>query len=181
MSATWGGVENNGFRISGHIDGYRPDAPLFLRVSSLETENIYIPPSPRYVKSLPRQVRGLYEDLKPQGSCTLQVELERQTPVARPKVRGHMDIVSGDFVFGLFPYPVRQATGRITFGPDPVTGKDFVHLVGLRGHGLANGPNHDTLITIDGVVGPIDPDGPADIGADVRIRGQGISCQPRAG
>ncbi len=173
-----GRVENNGFRISGHIDGYRPDAPLFLRVSSLETENVYIPPSPRYINSLPRQVRGLYEDLKPQGSCTLEVELDRPTPGSRPKVRGHMDVVNGDFVFGLFPYPMRQATGRITFGPDPASGKDFVHLIGLRGRGLATGPNRDTMVTIDGTIGPIDPDGPADIGADVHIAGHGVSCEP---
>ncbi len=173
-----GRIENNGFRVGGHIDGYRPDASMFLRISSLQSENIYIPPSPRYVSSLPKQVRSLYDDLRPQGTCNLEVQLERKSPGARPEARGHIDVVNGEFVFGLFPYPLREATGRISFGPDSTTGKDVVRITGLRGRGVATGPNRDTVVTIDGVVGPIDPDDPGNIGADVHIAGKAITCEP---
>src|SRR5690606_31188508 len=61
-----GRVETNAFRISGQIDGYSPDAPARVRISSLQSENIYIPSAPRYVRSLPREVRELYDHLRPQ-------------------------------------------------------------------------------------------------------------------
>ena len=38
-----GRVENNGVHVSGRYAGYSPNAPLKLRISSLESENIYIP------------------------------------------------------------------------------------------------------------------------------------------
>ena len=173
-----GRIENNGFRISGQINGYRPDSPLFLKIESLQSENIYIPESPRYISSLPRQVQELYGDFKPQGSCRLEFEVERKSPGQRPRASGRIDVVNGEFVYSLFPYPLREATGRITFGPDPATGKDIVRIVGLRGRGVPRGPNQNAVVAIDGVIGPINPEEPGDVGCEVRVGSRGISSEP---
>jgi hypothetical protein len=171
-----GRVENNAIRVSGRIDGYGPTAPLKLRVSSLESENIYIPPSPRYVDLLPKPVREFYKNLRPQGSCAIDVEMERRAEGGPPVVRGRVDIVNGQFALKQFPYPLREAVGRVTFGPEGSDGAEMVHIVDLRGRGVENGPNRDAVVTISGSVGPLLPD--TDPAFDVRVSGVGISSEP---
>ena len=75
-----GRVENNGFRISGHIDGYNPDAPAHLQISSPESENLYLPAAPHYINSLPREVREWYQQVHPEGDCRFSVSLDRPSP-----------------------------------------------------------------------------------------------------
>jgi hypothetical protein len=171
-----GRVENNAIRVSGRIDGYGPAAPLKLRVSSLASENIYIPPSPRYVDLLPKPVREFYRNLRPQGACAIDVELERRGEGGPPIVRGSVDIINGQFALKQFPYPLREAVGRVTFGPEGADGSEMVHIVNLRGRGVENGPNRDAFVTIDGSVGPLLPD--TDPALDVRVSGVGISSEP---
>lgn len=152
-----GRVDNNGLRISGRIEGYTEHAPVALKVTSFATENITIPASPRYIGSLPRQVREFYEQLRPEGTCRLTVEVNRRTRDERPEVSGQLDIVNGKFLYSKFPYPLREVTGRITFGRDPETGSDRVEIRQIRGRGLENGPNRNSFITIDGNIGPLGP------------------------
>jgi hypothetical protein len=161
-----GRIETNGLKISGHIDGYAPDAAARLRLSSLETENLYIPRAPRYVQALPQEIREIYEHLHPEGTASMWVELDRPANGARPQVRGAVKILDGQFVFDLFPYPLRKATGRITFGPDPITHEDRCDVVNLRGLGVAGGPNQDTAVTINATIAPL-----AD-NTEVRVRVQ---------
>lgn len=171
-----GRVENNGVRVSGHYSGYGPTAPFQLRISSLHTENIYIPASPRYVESLPQGVREFYNSLRPQGTARIDVELERPTEAGRPIVSGRVEIVNGQFSFDHFPYPLREATGKIVFGPDRNNENETVHIIGVRGRGLATGPNHDSYVTVEGSIGPLIPD--TDPAVDVRVSGSAVSAEP---
>jgi hypothetical protein len=151
-----GRLETNGLKINGHIEGYSPEAAATLRVTSLQTENIYIPAAPRYVRSMPRNMRELYEHLHPEGSCSLWLELKRPRSGDRPDISGEITIVDGSFKFDLFPYPMHSAQGKITFGRDEQTGQDRCDIRDLRGLGLANGPNRNGVIHINGWVMPLD-------------------------
>ncbi len=171
-----GRVENNGVRVSGHYAGYGPTAPFKIRVSSLETENIYIPASPRYVQSLPRGVREFYNSLRPQGTARIDVELERPSEAGRPIASGSVEIVNGQFSFDHFPYPLREATGKIVFGPDRNNENETVHIIDVRGRGVEGGPNRDSYVTIEGSIGPLIPD--TDPAVDVRVSGSGVCSEP---
>src|SRR4051812_29475113 len=76
-----GFVESNGLKISGRVRNYASpaDATASIRVSSLETDDILIPASPRYINSMPQTVREIYDHLRPQGHCRFWVELARAT------------------------------------------------------------------------------------------------------
>src|SRR5439155_2209352 len=89
IEALTGRVENNGFKIIGHIGGYNPDAAARVRISSLDSENLFLPASPTYLNSMPRQVREWYEEVHPQGECSFVVALDRPSAGARPVVSGH--------------------------------------------------------------------------------------------
>ena len=168
-----GRVDNNGLKISGRIEGYSPNAPVALKVTSFATENITIPASPRYISSLPRQVREFYEQLRPEGTCRLTVEVNRRTRDDRPEVSGQLDIINGKFLYSKFPYPLREVTGRISFGRDPQSGEDKIEIRNIRGRGLENGPNRNTLIAVDGEIGPLGPN----TGVDVRVEGTDVSSE----
>jgi hypothetical protein len=177
VSDVTGRVEDNGVRVNGHYAGYGPDAPFTLHISSLETENIYLPPSPRYVDSLPKPVRDLYRSIRPQGTARVDVTIDRAAEAAAPVVRGEVEVVNGQFVFDKFAYPLREATGRITFGPDQNDPYETVRIVNLRGRGVENGPNRDSYVTIDGSVGPLVP-GVREPAVEVRVSGEGVSSEP---
>ena len=168
-----GRVDNNGLRISGRIDGYNERAPLALKVTSFATEDLTIPASPRYISSLPRQVREFYEQLRPEGTCRLTLEVSRPTRDQRPEVSGRLDIINGKFLYSKFPYPLREVTGRISFGRDPATGADKVEIRQVRGRGIAGGPNRNTFITVDGDIGPVGPNA----GVNVRLEASDVSSE----
>jgi hypothetical protein len=165
-----GGLEDNLFRISGAIQGYSPLSPASIKVVSHKTR---IPAKPRYVTSMPRQVRELYDHLRPQGDCSLEVTLDRPANGARLEVAGAINILDGNFTFDRFPYPVTRATGSIKFGPDPTNGADSVRLK-LQGKGLADGPNRDALIKLTGFIGPLT----ADPYIEVNVRGDNVHNEP---
>jgi hypothetical protein len=170
-----GRVEDNGFKINGHMAGYGPDAPFDVQISSLDTENMYIPAAPRYLNSLPPIVRDIYTMIHPEGQCRVLARVKRPTPGARPLIDGQVDIVEGKFFSPVFPYPMRDTNGRIAFGTDAKTGYDFVRIIGLRGCGPPDGPNRDKYIQVDGEVGPLGP-GINDPQVALKVHGTDITC-----
>jgi hypothetical protein len=170
-----GFVESNGLKINGRIHGYRPDAPLSLTLSSFDRQNLTIPASPRYIHSLPREVREVYEQFKPEGECRLALRVERTEPGERPVVGGSVQIVDGRFVFSRFPYPLRNVTGRIAFSHDP--GGAAKISVNVRGNGLPNGPNRDTVLEIKTFGEEIGPIGTNICGVNVRISGTNVASE----
>jgi len=151
-------IENNSFALSGRIDGYSPDSPLALSLSSRKSENLVIPAAPRYLNSMPQPVRELYTQLKPSGECRLAVQVHRDEPGERIIASGEVEVVDGNFQFIKFPYPVREAHGKIEFGPDPRTGIERLELTDLRGKGVLGGPNENSVMILNGHVAPLGPD-----------------------
>lgn len=163
-------IEDNSFILTGTIGGYSPDAPMSLKLSSRKNENLVIPAAPRYINSMPPAVRELYQDLKPQGEARLEVWLHREEPGEHAEAEGHVEIVNGQFQFIKFPYPIRQASGRVDFGPDPRTGERRMEIKSLRGMGPLGGANQNNPITLSGRIAPLG----ADPGVDIRIIGDRI-------
>lgn len=150
-------IEGNSFNLSGRIDGYDPDAPLRLRLTSREGENLVIPAFPRYINAIPG-VRELFLHLRPQGECAVEVNLRRDEPGERAVASGVIDLVDAQFQYVRFPYPVQRTSGRIAFGPDPRTGIDRLDIHELRGHGVKGGPNEKSVFSLKGTVAPLGPD-----------------------
>ena len=152
-----GRLENNWFDLDGVIDGYSPDAATTLTVSSMPGHDLEIPAwSPTYAGSMPPEVQEIYERLHPQGTCSVSVTLHRNEAGARPGVTGQVDIHDGQFRFADFPYPLSGATGTILIGHDQIMKMDGIRIMNVTGHGLDGGPNADSLVTINGFVGPFD-------------------------
>lgn len=169
-----GRLEANGFKIAGRIDGYSPDATVRIELSSLDNENIFIPQSPRYIASLPGPVREVYGHLQPVGSARLMFELVRDQPGGRPKISGYVEIVNGQFTFDRFPYPLRNVTGRIVLGTDPVNGWEQIELQDLRGYGVSGGPNASKLVQVKGTIGPLGPES----AVHIEVSGKNIVREP---
>jgi hypothetical protein len=167
----------NAFRIRGHVEGYRADAPLRLQVSSADPEGLYIPARPRFLDSLPRDVRNFYSDLRPEGTCRLSADVNRPIPGAVPQVNVQVEIVDASFQFHQFPYPFRGASGRIAYGRDPFSEKNFVNVVNMHGSGMLGGPNQGSQVAISGRVGPLGPDNP-EPGFNLRATGDNICSEP---
>ena len=166
-----GRLEENHFTIDGRIDGYSPMSQARIRLASAEAR---IPAQPKYITSMPRPVRELYDHLRPQGICALQVELQRPSFGSRLEFEGVVDILDGNFVFDRFPYPVRGATGKVVFGYDERTGYETVRLVDLRGRGVEGGPNEDVVIHLNGLIGPLT----SDVGVFITVAADGVRDEP---
>jgi hypothetical protein len=149
-----GALEQNGFSLNGHIDGYSPLAQATIHLVSNE---IQIPKTPRYITSMPRAVRELYDHLRPSGTAKLDITVTRPTLGSRIDIAGGVTIVDGNFVFDKFPYPVRNAVGSVMFGYDPATQMDRVK-IDIRGKGAAGGPNAESDMRIAGQVAPLNGD-----------------------
>lgn len=169
-----GRLEDIAFKIDGTIDGYNPAAAANLRVASLETRNVEIPAAPRYVTSMPRPVREVYERFRPRGTCGFWLNLRRPAPGVRPRITGEINIIDGSFVFDKFPYPVRAATGKIVLACDEASGNESLKLEKIRGRGMEDGPNANGFVEINGEMGPFAPD----VGVDVIVTGQNIQSEP---
>ncbi len=165
-----GWIERNSFQIAGRINGYGADAPAQLEVIG---EDIYIPHSPRYVTAMPRIVREIYEALHPEGSGRLWVKMVRAEAGRKPILSGELEVVEGSFLVEQFPYPLRNVTGKISFGPDAERG-DRLDLVNLKAHGVKGGPNENNTVTINGLISPID----GDAEMDINVVGQHILSEP---
>jgi hypothetical protein len=169
-----GRVETNAFTGRGRIEGYSPEAAAFFQISSPQTENIFIPHAPRYVNSMPPQVREVYDRFRPEGTCRIWMELHRDKAGATPHITGEIQIVDGKFVFDHFPYPMRNATGRIVIGTDSTTGRERLDIQDLRGQGAEGGPNQNSYIYINGNITPLGPSA----GVHVKVEGKNISSEP---
>jgi hypothetical protein len=169
-----GKLEDISFSIGGQIGGYSPAATWDLNVRSLETRNVEIPESPRYVTSMPQPVREVYDHFRPHGECSFWVRVVRPDPGARLRITGEINILDGSFTFDKFPYPVRKATGRIVLVNDEKTGYDGLEIQRIRGRGVAGGPNENSFVEINGTMGPFR----SDIGVDVTVTGQNITSEP---
>jgi hypothetical protein len=163
-----GDVEGNRIYIDGQIDGYpglagtmEPTARL--RITSGDRP-LTLPASPGYTNALPRAVREIYDQLRPQGACTLAVTVGRPSPGAKIAVTGAIDVLDGNFTFLRFPYPVRKATGQIAFKPADAAGPERLEL-NLSGYGIPGGPNEETVVRVSGMMGPLG----ADAGVGIRI------------
>lgn len=167
----------NAFRIAGHMAGYGPDAPLQLSVSSADQSGVYFPAHPRFMDSMPRDVRNFYNDLKPQGSCRIDASVDRPVAGTMPRVHAKVDIVEAQFLFRQFPYLFRGASGSISFGPDPVTGKNYVNVLHMHGSGPVGGLNEHADIDVSGRVGPLGPENP-EPGFDLRATGRNVCAEP---
>jgi len=168
------GIEDNLLKINGKIDGYKNDVPFALAIRSLDTQNIYLPPSPKYINSMPPGVREVYNRFRPVGTASLAFRIDRETTGGRPEVAGEVKILDGQFAFEKFPYPVRKATGSIRIDRDPVNGQEYLKIVNLRGTGVKGGPNEKAYLEVNGEMGPF----ASDIGVHVNVRGTNISSEP---
>jgi hypothetical protein len=169
-----GKLEDVAFRITGRIDGYDPSAAADLRVASIEARNVEIPASPRYVTSMPGPVREVYDRFKPRGTASFWLNLRRAESSAKPQITGEIDILDGSFVFEEFPYPLRNATGKIVIAHDEQTAEESLKLVRIRGRGYAGTLNEDSWVEINGEMGPFTPE----IGVDVIVNGTDVHSEP---
>jgi hypothetical protein len=156
-----GDVEGNRIYIDGKIDGYPgragvPEPPGTLRVTSGDRP-LTLQPDPAYTNSLPRAVREIYDQLRPHGQCKIAVTVARPTAGAKLGVNGSIDVLDGNFVFLRFPYPVRKATGLITFAPASGDAPERLE-VNLKGMGIEGGPNENTTVSVVGLIGPLGND-----------------------
>ncbi len=175
LSGVNGKLEGNWFAIDGKIDGYTPDAPADLTLSSVVGHDLEIPAwSPTYVGSLPMEVQEICERLHPQGTCSGWLRLQRAESGATPVMTGRVDIHDGHFTFIDCPYPLSRATGTVLLGPDPIAQMEGIRVLNVRGYGLPNGPNADAVISLDGFIGPLH--GAAGVWLDVH--GAGLKNEP---
>ena len=152
-----GKVESNWFNIDGEIEGYSPDAPAHLTISSVTGHDLEIPDlSPEYLGTLPKEAQDSIEHMHPHGTCAMRVDIQRREPGGKPSITGQIDIKDGQFRAADFPYPVSGVRGRVLIGPDPLAHLNGIRLLNLQGHGPADGPNAEAAITLNGFIGPFE-------------------------
>jgi hypothetical protein len=157
LKAITGKVESNWFNIDGALDGYSPDAPAHLTISSVTGHDLEIPEiSPDYLGTLPRELQDVIEHLRPRGTCAIQLNIDRPEPGGKPDVSGRMDVKDGNFCFSDIPYPVSHIRGAILLGPDLVAHMRGVRLLNIQGHGPESGPNANASLTVNGFIGPLE-------------------------
>ena len=151
-----GKVENNWFNIDGKMDGYSPEAPAELTLSSVTGHDLDIPDiPPDYLGTLPKEAQDVIEHLHPHGTCAMRLNIRRDEAGGKTSIGGQIDIKDGQFVFADFPYPISGATGQIFIGNDPVAHMDGIRVLNVQGHGLRDGPNADATVTLNGFIGPL--------------------------
>lgn len=170
-----GKVESNWFNVDGEIDGYSPDAPAKLTISSVTGHDLEIPElSPDYLGSLPKDIQEVMERLHPQGTCGMKMVIERTEPGGKANVSGQIDIRDGQFRFSEFPYPVSRVSGQILIGDDPIAKMRGLRVLNVQGHGPDDGPNANAVIYLNGFVGPLE--GPS--GVSLEVHGSNIVLDP---
>ena len=165
----------NAFEIQADMHGYAPDAPFHLQVSSADPAGIYFPDHPRFMDSLPADVRNIYNDIKPQGHCHIDAKVDRLAAGAVPVIDAKVDIVAATFLFHEFAYPFRCNHGTIRFSRDPKDGNSYVNVIDMRGSGLEGSANANAELGVSGRVGPI---GPAEPGFDMRATANNVVAEP---
>jgi hypothetical protein len=168
-------VENNLIEIDGRLGGYAPEAPMEVHVRSGRSEVLVIPAAPRYVWSLPREVRELYEKLRPEGTCRVGLTVRRPAAGGPVEASGFLELVDAQFVVDEFPYPFQHTSGRAELVRDD-RGRDWLMLKGIRGQGA--GANAGRPIEVGGWVGPIGPAGGPEPGGLIRITSTDLVSDP---
>jgi hypothetical protein len=159
-------------QISGSIDGYDPDAAMKLRVESKPGQVVSIGPNPDILPALPSPLHQAYTMLMPWGSGTMWAEMTRPAGGA-PVVNGELDIINGNFKCIFFPYPVRGATGKLRFFPDPSGKFEKLTLEDIHASGMVGGPNENCQVSLNGWVGAMDPD----VGCRIRASGKHVQSE----
>ena len=162
-----GRIENNAVVISGAVFGYSPGARAAVQITA---NTIRMPQVPRYLNSLPRNIRTLYHEIRPEGIGQLTAGLARTEEDGPIAVSAELKIFKGSFCFHEFAYPLRDVTGTITFGIDPDTGWERVDLKNLRGIGLEGTPNAGAYAEVSGYISPLSKGS----GVDLRVHGANV-------
>jgi len=160
--------------VSGKMQGYSPDAPVWVRFESKPGELITIPEHPDFLASLPTPLHEVYMTIKPHGTGSLWAEVNRALPNSFPQVTGEITIEDGFFDSIFFPYPVQHARGKVLITPDPTRKYETVTLEDIRGEGVAGGPNANRELQLTGTIGINNPN----IGCRIRARGSAITMEP---
>jgi AsmA-like C-terminal region len=166
-----GKMEGNTVAINGRVTGYSPDAPFHIQIGSLSGQLVHVPKVLKEADALPDDPRNLYNALKPHGTCTLSLSIDRPTPGSRPELSGDINVVDGSMSCFFFPYPLDGISGKITFTPQSQGGFEHVTIENMKGHGAFGTANEKAVITLDGWVGPFDNT----VGCNLRVRGHGVS------
>ncbi len=74
---------------------------------------------------VPESLKEIVAELKPQGKLNLVVDLNKETPAARPDYRITMDCLGGSADFPQFPYPLKDITGTMSITKDSIAFKDI--------------------------------------------------------
>ncbi len=168
--------ESNAFKIRGHLSGYRPESPVHLQIDSTDPQGLYFPARPTFLASLPGEVKDFYESINPEGTCRVRAEVNRVVAGTVPQVSGALEILDARFKPRQFPYQIRGVGGKIGFGRDPFTGKDFISVMNLHASGMAGGPNEKFEVAVSGRIGPLGPD--IDMpGIELRAKGTNLSSE----
>ena len=160
--------------VSGRMQGYSPDAPVWVRFESKPGEMIQIPEHPDFLASLPTPLLDVYMMIKPHGTGALWAEVNRALPNSFPQVTGEISIKDGFFDSIFFPYPVEHARGKVLITPDPTRKYETVTVEDVHGKGVAGGPNADRDFELTGTIGINNPN----LGCRIRARGSGITMEP---
>jgi hypothetical protein len=158
---------------NGHISGYSSDARVKCDLKSADGIPVVIPEKPDFLASLPTDLHQAYTMLKPQGTGAFHVSIDGVLPNGLPRVNGEVDIQNGSLDSIFFPYPVRAATGKVVFGPDPTDTFELIKLENIQGHGVAGGPNENAVVNVSGWVSA-DPDR----GCQIRVWAKDVFSEP---
>ncbi len=151
-----GKVESNWFNIDGTMQGYSPDAPAHLTISSVTGHDLDIPDiSPDYLGTLPKEAQDVIEHLHPRGTCAIRVDIQRNEPGGKPSIKGQIDVKDGQFCSSDFPYPISRVQGQLLIGEDPLAHMAGIRILNVVGHGSHDGVNANATLTINGFVGPL--------------------------
>ena len=145
-----GRVEANALKINGHIDGYSPDAPIHLRLSSLESENLFIPPRSQLH---PLAAGGHPRDLHPPSPHRHVQPLGRgrsphaRFPPQRPRRGADSRWTDGLRFLPLSPCATSPAASPSA--PMRTLGMDRCDIRDVRGLGIAGGPNANVPVIVN--------------------------------
>jgi len=147
-----GRIENNIVTGDGHVDGYDPDAPFWLRIVAC---NALIPYRPRCLPSLPREVQSEYRRFQPVGRANLTLTVSRPERRGRIEAQARLTALSGGFCFADFAYPLRDVRGVIHYYRDQRTGMERIDIDDLAGRGILGTPNENCQVRVEGWVSPL--------------------------
>lgn len=147
-----GRIEQNLLMLSGIIEGYSPESPMSVR---LVANDVLIPAAPRYLSSLPKDIRKVHSEFHPSGRATVAVDMFRVKAHDPLEASLELKVTEGAFAFHEFTYPLRRASGTVRYGKDPVTHWDRLDIIGVRGLGIEGTANENTLVKMNGWVSPL--------------------------